>query len=92
MRREFLESKRDLLWRPLLASMKARGLLPDDWRETLRAALFACPTLVLNLLGDAAKPRPAGVVLLSFALSLAMGSTPVDQRDVFSEFIDGISP
>lgn len=92
MRLAFLESKRDLLWRPLLAAMKERGLLPQDWRETLRAALFACPTLVLNLLGEAEKPRPANMVLLSFALSLAMGSTPVNRRDVFSDFIDGISP
>lgn len=92
IRMEFLESKRDLLWRPLLAEMKSCGFLPADWRETLRAALFACPTLVLNLLGDAAKPRPADVVLLSFALSLAMGSAPIQGRDVFTDFLDGIAP
>jgi hypothetical protein len=92
IRTAFLESKRDLLWRPLLQAMKAQWFLPDDWRETLRAALFACPTLVLNLLGDAAKPRPADVVLLSLALSLAMGSAPIQGRDVFTDFLDGIAP
>lgn len=92
MRTAFLEAKRDLLWRPLLKAMKAQGLLPDDWRETLRVALFACPTLVLNLLGDAANPRPADVVPLSFALSLAMGSAPIQGRDVFADFLDGIAP
>jgi hypothetical protein len=88
----FLESKRDLLWRPLLTAMKMRGLLPDDWRETLRVAFFACPTLVLNLLGDVTKPRPADVVLMSFALSLAMGGAPIRGRDIFADFIDGIAP
>jgi hypothetical protein len=48
--------------------------------------------LVLNLLGDAAKPRPADVVLLSLALSLAMGSAPIQGRDVFTDFLDGIAP
>jgi hypothetical protein len=92
LREAFLESKRDVLWRPLLAAMKARGLLPGDWRDTLRAALFACPTLVLNLLGDVQRPRPPDMALLGFALSVAMGGPPERGHDLFSDFLDGIEP
>lgn len=91
-RAEFLDAKRDLIWRPLLAAMKADGMLPNSWRPTLRAAFFACPTLVLNLLGEPA-PRPENVILLSFALAVAAGSEPEDgAEDLFSGFLDEISP
>jgi len=92
LREAFLASKRDVLWRPLLAAMKARGLLPDDWRDTLRSALFACPTLVLNLLGDVQRPRAPDVALLGFALAVGMGSPPERGQDLFSDFLDGIAP
>ena len=42
LREEFLAIKAERLWRPLLLELRRRGLLPDDWRATLRCALFCC--------------------------------------------------
>lgn len=91
-RADFLDSKSELVWRPLLAALKAYGMLVSSWRETLRAGLFACPTLVLNLLGEP-EQRPDNVILLSFALAVAAGSEPeAGGEDIFSKFLDEVSP
>lgn len=91
-RRDFLDAKRDLVWRPLLAAMKANGMLPSTWRQTLRAGFFACPTLVLNLLGEGTL-RPESIMLLSFALAVGAGSEPqAGAQDIFSSFLDEVSP
>ncbi len=58
IRRDLLAAKADGLWRPLLASLKDRGLLPEDWRRVVRLALFLCPTLVMNLRAGAASHTP----------------------------------
>ena len=45
LRRGFLDLKVEHVWRPLLAALAARDLLPPDWRSVMRLALFCCPTL-----------------------------------------------
>ena len=45
LRRGFLDLKVEHVWRPLLAALKDRDLLPRDWRSVMRLALFCCPTL-----------------------------------------------
>jgi hypothetical protein len=96
LRRGFLDAKVALVWRPLLAALRERGLLPDDWERVVRCALFCCPTLVMNLRAGAAHGATAGrspaISALSFAISVMAGGEPVDGEDVVSRFIADIAP
>jgi hypothetical protein len=67
-----LQSKLQLVLKPLLQQLKSQGGLDGDWREYLKAALFCCPFLTMNL-RDAAKFPPA-ITLLGLALAVEMGS------------------
>lgn len=61
--RMFLDSKMQNVLRPLIAFLDERGVLPQDWEDRLRAALFCCCFLTVNLL-DTSKysPELAGFV------------------------------
>jgi hypothetical protein len=74
LRRRFLELKRDRYWRPLLCRLSETGVLPDDWEETMRSALFCCPTLVMTQLPGAL--RSPSISLLGFAVAVMCGSEP----------------
>ncbi|MCC6193636.1 MAG: hypothetical protein IT518_04130 [Burkholderiales bacterium] len=97
LREAFLRAKVDLVWRPLLAALRARGWLPDAWQRIVRCALFCCPTLVMNLRagvgqGVAAGRSPA-LSALSFALAVMAGSEPDGgASDPFRRFVAAISP
>jgi hypothetical protein len=95
LRRRFLDLKVEHVWRPLLAGLGDRGLLPVDWRRVVRLALFCCPTLVMNLSPGAAHGATAGrlpaIAALSFALSVMAGSEPENGADPFSRFLDAIA-
>jgi hypothetical protein len=96
LRQAFLAAKRDLLWRPLLAEMQARGALPADWRRRVKLALFCCPTLVMNLRAGAGSHNPVSSAI-GLGIAVMMGSAPKDgaaqdQGDVLSAFLDSIEP
>jgi hypothetical protein len=74
LRSRFLELKRDRYWRPLLGRLNGMGALADDWEETMRSALFCCPTLVMSQLPGAV--RSPSVSLLGFAVAVMCGSEP----------------
>ncbi|MGH6962478.1 MAG: hypothetical protein ACREE7_18520 [Dongiaceae bacterium] len=91
LRRAFLESKAALVWRPLLAALAARGLLPAEWRRIVRCALFCCPTLVMDLrAGGGADHTPVSSAL-GLAIAIMAGSEP-GAPDIVSEFLDAIDP
>lgn len=90
IRRALLRLKAERLWRPLLASLAERGLLPADWREVVRLALFLCPTLVMSL--RAGPERPATASAIGFAVSVVAGSPAEDGSDLVSRFLDAIDP
>jgi hypothetical protein len=76
LRRGFLASKAARVWKPLLAAMREKGLLPVEWRRSLRAALFCCPTLVMELrAGGSGGHNP-----ISSALGLAIAVTLARSR------------
>ncbi len=88
LRVAFLRSKQDLFWIPVLKKIKANGLLPGDWENFIRAALFCCPTLVMNLRANAGTAQNSHTPQTSLlGLSIAMlcacapanGTDPVDQ-------------
>lgn len=91
IRRELLAVKAERLWRPLLEELKARDLLPPDWREVIRLALFLCPTLVMNLRARASTHNPVSS-LIAFSVAVMVGSEPVAGGDVMSEFLQAIDP
>ena len=87
-RREFLAMKIELIWRPLLAALRDRGLLTTDWRRVVRLALFCCPTLVMSLRAGASHGATVGrspkISALSFAIAVMAGCEPQRGADLFS--------
>ncbi|GAB4172421.1 MAG: hypothetical protein OHK0024_08800 [Thalassobaculales bacterium] len=96
LRRAFLAAKAGLMWRPLLAELKQRGWLGPSWQAILRAALFCCPTLVMDLTAREAPEDPLAhnpaSSLIGFAVAVMMGSPPVGGEDALSSFLAEIDP
>jgi hypothetical protein len=88
IRRDLLRVKSENFWRPWLRTLQDRALLPADWRQTIRVALFLCPTLVMNL--TAGRHTPA-TTAIGFAVAVMAGSEP-ETPDAISEFLDSIEP
>ena len=86
LRWALLEVKCDTLWRPLLAELAARRLLPPDWRRLMQLALFLCPTLVMNLRAGNGAHNPT-TAAIGFATAIAMGSDPVTGTGLLSPFL-----
>lgn len=91
VRRDLLAVKADRVWRPLLARLADRGLLPADWRRVVRLALFLCPTLVMNLRAGAASHNETSS-LIGLSVAVAAGSEPVGGTDDVCVFLDRIDP
>ena len=87
-----LQSKADDVWRPLLALVAERNMLPKDWRRVVKLALFLCPTLVMNLRagaeGGSHNPISSAIGL---ATAIAMGAEP-ERADVLSAMLDSVGP
>lgn len=91
VRRDLLAVKAREVWRPLLAELQNRDLLPADWRTVIRLGLFLCPTLVMNLRAGARSHTPVSS-LIGFSVAIMVGSPPVEGRDVVTDFLDSIDP
>ncbi len=76
IRRDLLTVKAESFWRPWIATLAGRGMLPQDWREVLRLAFFLCPTLVMNLRAGAGRHNPVSSAI-GFAVAVMAGSAPV---------------
>ncbi len=66
-----LEQKFREVWQPLVAHLRAEGMLPSDWREVIRKGLFCCPFLVKNLIGGEYSPA---VQLLGLGRAVELGA------------------
>lgn len=91
VREALLGVKATAMWRPLLQKLKARDMLPADWREVVRLGLFLCPTLVMNLRAGATTHNPTSS-LIGFSVAVMTGSEPVAGEDVMTRFFDMIDP
>lgn len=85
LREAFLQSKAKHLWKPLLANIPKSS----NRRELLRKALFACPTLVMNLLAGQGSHTPTSS-LIGFSIAIMLGSEPLEGKDRVTEFLDEI--
>lgn len=91
LRTLFLESKAQLVWRPLLAELARRGWLPADWRRILRCALFCCPTLVMDLRAGGTADHTPITSAIGLSVAVMMGSEP-DVDDDLSRTLDAVTP
>lgn len=93
LRSAFLSSKKDYFWIPVLKDLHSKNMLPDDWEDYVRSALFCCPTLVMNLrsgAGTAQNTHTPKTSLLGLSIAIMLASSPENGQDPLSEFFDEI--
>jgi hypothetical protein len=88
VRRMFLRSKVDRVLSPLVLELQERGTLRTDWRRYIKAALFCCPFLTLNL-ADSERFSPE-IALLGLAMSVEMGGDGEGERSVVDRVLDDV--
>lgn len=94
LREEFLAIKSRRLWKPLVVGLRERNLLPANWQDYMRSALFCCPTLVMNLraqAGSASNSHTPKTSLLGLSVAMMMASPPEKGQDALSDFFDGLA-
>ncbi|EEW25764.1 hypothetical protein [Rhodobacter ferrooxidans] len=91
LRQDLLAVKAAHYWKPWLATLAGAGMLPGDWEDVLRLALFLCPTLVMNLRAGAGGHSPQSSAI-GFAMAIMAGSPPVAGQDLMTRFFDSIRP
>jgi len=79
VRRALLATKREHLLKPLVAMLRARRALPDDWEEFVRLALMCCPLLTINLLER--ERIPLAVCWLGLSQVMAMAHFSLTGED-----------
>ncbi len=93
LRAAFLRSTRDKVWIPLLRELQSKKMLPENWQDYLRSALFCCPTLVMNLRANAGTSQNAHTPktsLLGLSISMMLSSKPQQGRDIISDFFSDL--
>lgn len=93
VRERLLEAKSHHYWKPWLATLRDRNLLPEHWEEVVRLALFLCPTLVMNLRAgpEAGRHNPQSSAT-GWLIAVMAGSRPSIGEDPFTRFFDQIRP
>ncbi len=89
VREMFLESKLNHVVIPLFRKLRAECLLPDNWREYLKVALFCCPFLTMNLTDS--QKFPPEISLLGLAMSVEMGSESKNKPSKIDQVLDSIA-
>lgn len=85
----FLRSKVERTLVPILNNLKKQGKLREDWRAYLKAALFCCPFLTMNLTDN--KKFPPEISLLGLTMSIEMGSESVANRSLIDQILDEVA-
>ena len=88
IRQLFLESKVQRVLIPILRHLKSSDILRPDWRSFLKAALFCCPFLTMDL-SDHEKFPPA-ISLLGLAMSVEMGAESNNKRSRIDHVLDEV--
>ena len=88
VRHMFLESKVEHTLIPILQELRRKNQLRIDWRQYLKASLFCCPLLTMNLT-DSTKFSPA-ISLLGLAMSVEMGSESQEKRSLIDSILDQV--
>ncbi len=88
VRHMFQSSKVERVLIPILRDLRDRGWLREDWRAYLKAALFCCPLLTMNLT-DAAK-FPPSISLLGLTMAVEMGGESEEVRSRIDTLLDEV--
>lgn len=88
VRRMFLLSKIERVLIPMLQLLQSKGMLRSDWRAYLKAALFCCPFLTMNL-ADPVKFPPA-ISLLGLTMALEMGAESQGEMSLIDQTLDDV--
>jgi hypothetical protein len=88
IRREFLASKLRNTVCPVIQELDVRGMLPADWRERIKAALFCCPLLTKVLTDRTAFPPE--ITLLGLSYAMEMGSESIGERSLIDQSLDQV--
>src|SRR5690606_22005398 len=89
VRKMFLYSKVERVLLPLLADLKARDWLRDDWPEYLKAALFCCPLLTMNLTDG--EKFPPQISLLGLTMAVEMGAFSKGQHSLIDQVLEDVA-
>lgn len=89
VREMFLHSKAERVLLPILGKLQRQGWLRSDWRAYLKAALFCCPFLTMNL-ADSAK-FPPEISLLGLAMAMEMGAESHQHRSRIDRTLDEVT-
>lgn len=89
VRQIMLNSKLKNCLLPVLRSMKVQCVLDADWRAYLKAALFCCPFLTMNL-ADTARFSPK-IAALGLAMAVEMGAESGTQRSFIDQCLDEVA-
>lgn len=89
VREMFLDSKVQRVLIPTLIQLQQQGWLRADWRAYLKAALFCCPFLTMNLT-DATK-FPPEIALLGLTMSIEMGAESHVTRSRVDQLLDQVA-
>ena len=73
IRQAMLRMKQEELLAPLLAFLRERHVLSQDWQRILNLALMCCPLLTVDLFDTAKRPPEIGWLGLAQALQLGNG-------------------
>jgi hypothetical protein len=88
IRQMFLSSKVDRVLVPILRHLKGDGLLQNNWREYLKAGLFCCPFLTMNLTDS--MRFPPEIALLGLCMSIEMGAESLGRRSLIDSVLDNV--
>lgn len=91
VRKQLLDVKVEMFWKPFLQKLALENLLPDDWETEIRLALFLCPTLVMNLRANADRHNETSSAI-GFLVAAMAGSQPEHGGDLMTEFFEKITP
>lgn len=88
VRQMFLESKVERVLKPIVGELRARGWLREDWRDYLKAALFCCPFLTMNLADETRFPPE--IRLLGLSMAVEMGTTSSSKGSLIDQILERI--
>ena len=93
VRKALLAAKVRHFWKPWLAHLHAKAMLPPDWEQVIRLGLFLSPTLVMSLnAGEGGGLHNPTSSAIGLAVALQAGSAPTQGHDMFTAFFDQIRP
>jgi Phosphotransferase enzyme family len=88
VRAMFLHSKVERVLIPTLRELKQRSWLRADWRDMLKASLFCCPFLTMNLTDS--NKFPPEISLLGLSMAVEMGGESREVRSQIDRILDQV--